>query len=251
MKFSRSRAIAAAILPLAATAALLAPNAEAARRTPPPAPTPSVALNPAFGAAAGGTATARANVPCPAGTDSFRFTVSGPGVFTVFGSDFLGTPLAADRIPDTSVYGQQPLFDTDSVPVDGETYQIGAQCLDGAFNITPLASVDVKVNQGVWSTLKPVVYALPTKIGSLRLALVAYTGFAGGEQVSGALRSADGTTVPITVQPQGTDQAGRGAALVQIPASVADGSYTLVLTGAQSKSAGQIAVTLDTTRVWW
>ncbi|MDI2132867.1 hypothetical protein [Yinghuangia seranimata] len=248
MELLRPRTLAAAILPLAAVATLAAPSAEA-RTTP--TPNPTVAVTPAYGAAAGGTATAKANVPCPAGTSTFRFTVSGDGVFTVFGSDYLGTPLPADRIPNTAVYGAQPLFDADSQPVNGQTYKITAQCLDDALNVTTLAATDVKVNEGVWNTLKPVVYALPAKIGSLRLALVAFTGFAGGEGVTGVLRAADGTTTPVTLQPQGTDSSGRGAALLQVPAGVADGAYTLVLTGDASKARGEIAVTLDTTRVWW
>ncbi|MCF2528979.1 hypothetical protein [Yinghuangia soli] len=254
MRFTRPRVLAAAVLPLALAAAVSAPSAEAAKRPAPrttPAPAPAVLVTPNFVAVNGGTAIAKANVPCPAGATAFRFTVSGPDVFTVFGSDFLGTPLPADRIPDSAQFGAQPVFDADSVPVPGETYRLSAQCLDEALNVTTLAGADVKVNNGVWSTLKPVVYALPAKVGQLRIALVAYTGFAGGEQVSGVLRAADGTTTPVTVQPQGTDSAGRGAALLQIPAAVADGSYTLVLTGAQSQATGETAVTVDTTRIWW
>lgn len=247
MKFSRPRAFVAALLPPAAVVAFAVPTAGAAASTP----TPAVSVNPSYGPASGGAATAKANVPCPSGSTAFRFTVTGPGIGNVFGSDYLGTPLPADRIPDTSAYGAQPLFDADSAPVDGATYKLTAQCLDEQLAVTDLTSADVKVNAGVWSTLKPTVYALPTKIGQLRIALVAYTGFAGGEQVGGVLRAADGTTMPVTLQPQGTDQAGRGAALLQVPASVADGTYTLVLTGSASKATGEIAVTVDTTRVWW
>ncbi|NUU22117.1 MAG: hypothetical protein HOV68_11480 [Streptomycetaceae bacterium] len=250
---TRGKALAAAAIPLAAVAALLAPSAEAAGDTAAAsAPAPTVAVTPNYAAVSGGTAVARANVPCPGGATKFRYTVSGPDVFTVFGTDYLGTPLPADRVPDTAAaYGAQPLFDTDTAPVAGPTYKVTAQCRDDALTVTTLASVDVRVNQGVWTTLKPVVYALPQKIGQLRMALVGYTGFAGGEQVTGVVKAADGTATPVTLQPQGTDAAGRGAALLQIPASVADGTYALELTGAQSKATGQVTVTLDTTRVWW
>lgn len=247
MKFSRPRAFVAALLPLAAVAAFAAPTAGAASGTPAPA----VTVSPSYGPANGGAATAKANVPCPAGSTSFRFTVTGQGVGNVFGSDYLGTPLPADRIPDTSAFGAQPLFDADSAPANGRTYKLTAQCLDEQLTVTDLASADVRVNEGVWSTLKPSVFALPAKIGQLRVALVAYTGFAGGEPVAGVLRAADGTATPVALQPQGTDQAGRGAALLQVPASVADGTYTLVLTGGASKSTGETAVTVDTTRAWW
>jgi hypothetical protein len=248
------RALAAAtVLPLAAAAALLVPTASASGTgSGAAAPAPGVVVAPNYGAVSGGTAVARATVPCPDGATAFRFTVSGPDHFAVFGTGFLGSPLPADRVPDTSAgFGAQPVFDPESAPVPGATYKITAQCLDDARNVTSLASADLRVNEGVWSTLKPVVHALPAKVGSLRMALVAYTGFAGGEPVGGVLRAADGTAFPVTLDPQGTDAQGRGAALLRIPSSVADGAYTLVLTGAQSKATGEITVTLDTTRVWW
>ncbi|UGQ10625.1 hypothetical protein LO772_27880 [Yinghuangia sp. ASG 101] len=249
MKFTRTRALVAALVPLAAIAAFAAPSATADTTA---APAPKIIVTPNYGAADGGTAVAKTNVPCPDGSTSFRFMLSGPNVpGYVFGSSRLGTPLPADGIPDTSVIGARLLFPAGTLPVNGASYALDAQCLDAARNATTLASTTVKVNEGVWNTLAPVVYALPAKIGSLRVSLVAFTGFAGGEGVTGTLRAADGTNVPVTLQPQGTDAQGRGAALLQVPASVADGSYTLVVTGAASKAVGEIAVTLDTTRVWW
>lgn len=249
MKFTRTRALVAALVPLAAVAAFAAPTASANTTA---APTPKIIVTPNYAAADGGTAVAKTNVACPDGSTSFRYLLSGPNLpGSVFGSSRLGTPLPADGIPDTSVLGPRPLFPAGTITVNGAAYTLDAQCLDAARNSTTLASTTVKVNEGVWNTLTPVVYALPAKIGSLRISLVAFTGFAGGEGVTGALRAADGTTVPVTLQPQGTDAQGRGAALLQVPASVADGSYTLVVTGAASKATGEIPVTLDTTRVWW
>ncbi|HSA50690.1 MAG TPA: hypothetical protein VLH10_11365 [Yinghuangia sp.] len=249
MKFPRTRALVAALVPLATVAALAAPTASANTTA---APKPTVTVTPNYGAANGGTAVAKANVPCPEGSTAFRFMIAGPNVSpSPFGTSRFGTALPADGIPDTSVIGERTLFPSSRQPVNGAAYTLDAECMDAASNITKLATTTVKVNEGVWTTLTPVVYALPTKIGALRISLVAFTGFAGGEAVTGALRAADGTTVPVTLQPQGTDAQGRGAALLQVPASVADGSYTLVVTGSASKAVAEIPVTLDTTRVWW
>ncbi|WTW93281.1 hypothetical protein OG216_07775 [Streptomycetaceae bacterium NBC_01309] len=251
MKFLRPRALASALLPVAALAALAVP-ASASAPTAAPAPAPAIAVTPTYGAVNGGTAVARTNVPCPETATSFRFMVDGPNVSSSpFGSSRFGTPLPADRVPDTSVVGQRPLFPASRPPVNGASYTLTAECLDANLAITTLATTTVKVNESVWTTLRPTVYALPSKIGSLRLALVAYTGFASGEQVTGVLRAADGTTTPVSLQPQGTTPQGNGAALLQIPGSVADGSYTLVITGVTSKATGEVAVTLDTTRIWW
>ncbi|WP_436770625.1 hypothetical protein [Yinghuangia sp. YIM S09857] len=251
MKFLRPRALASVLLPVATLAALAVP-ASASAPTAAPAPAPAITVTPNYGAANGGTAVAETNAPCPENATSFRFMLDGPNVSSSpFGSSRFGTPLPADRIPDTSVVGQRPLFPASRPPVNGASYALTAECLDADLAVTTLATTTVKVNENVWTTLQPKVYALPSKIGSLRLALVAYTGFASGEQVTGVLRAADGTTAPVTLQPQGTGPQGNGAALLQIPSSVADGSYTLVITGANSKAIGEIAVTLDTTRVWW
>lgn len=217
----------------------------------------TIKVSPLYGPAdATGKATVRASVPCGPDATAFRFVVRSEGANErVFGGSFLGTPLPADKVADTAVVGQRALFPVGSATQEGVAHKLVAQCYttgaDGVLTITEPASVDLRVNSGVWSALSPEARALPTKIGALRFGLVLFRGFAPGEHVDGAVRAADGTSTPVSLQPQIAPDGTWGGALLTLPATVADGSYTLVLSGTNSKATTSVAITLDSSRLWW
>jgi hypothetical protein len=216
----------------------------------------TVKVNPLYGPIGfDGKATARASVPCAADATAFRFVVRTPDTTDrVFGSSYLGTPLAADHVADTSVIGARSLFPEGTETQEGVAHKLVAQCftyVDGALTITEAATVDLRINSGVWSSLSPETRALPTKIGALRFGLVLFRGFAPGEHVDGTLRAADGSTTAVSLEPQVSPNGTWGGALLTLPATVADGSYSLVLSGTDSHATSAVAITLDSSRLWW
>ncbi|MYW02947.1 hypothetical protein [Streptomyces sp. SID3343] len=256
MKLRRLIALTVAVPAALAIAAVPASAKDAKSTTTAPATVGTVKVNPLYGPTGfDGNATARASVPCAADATAFRFVVRTPDAGDrVFGSSYLGTPLAADHVADTSAVGPRSLFPEGSEAQEGVAHKLVTQCytyVDGALKITEPASVDLHINNGVWSALSPEARALPTKIGALRFGLVLFRGFAPGEHVDGTLRAVDGTTTPVSLQPQLSPNGTWGGALLTLPATVADGSYSLVLSGTDSHATSQVAVTLDSSRLWW
>jgi hypothetical protein len=256
MKLRRLIALTVAVPAALAIAAVPASAKSAESTTTAPAAVGTVKVNPLFGPTGfDGKATARASVPCATDATAFRFVVRSPDAGDrVFGSSYLGTPLAADHVADSSVIGPRPLFAEGTETQEGVAHKLVTQCftyVDGALTITEPASVDLRINNGVWSALSPEARALPTKIGALRFGLVLFRGFAPGEHVDGTLRAADGTTTPVSLQPQISPNGTWGGALLTLPATVADGSYSLVLSGTDSHATSQVAITLDSSRLWW
>jgi len=239
-----------------AALAIAAVPATADTTAPAPAAVGTVAVDPLYGpTGVEGKATARASVPCAEDATAFRFVVRSPGANDrVFGGSFVGTPLAADHVADSSAVGPRVLFPVAAPAQEGVAHKLVTQCytyVDGALSITEPASVDIRVNGGVWSTLSPEVRALPTKLGALRLGLVLFRGFAAGEHVDGVVRAADGNTTPVSLQPQIAPDGTWGGALLTLPATVVDGSYRLVLSGSASHASTEVAITLDSSRLWW
>ncbi|MGC0420285.1 hypothetical protein [Embleya sp. AB8] len=242
-------ALAIAAVPATATGTDSTPSAPAAQGT--------IKVSPLYGPAdATGKATVRASVPCGPDATAFRFVVRSPGANErVFGGSFLGTPLPADKVADTSIVAQRALFPVGSAAQEGVAHKLVAQCYTtdakGVLTITEPASVDLRVNNGVWTSLSPEARALPTKIGALRFGLVLFRGFAPGEHVDGAVVAADGTSTPVSLQPQIAPDGTWGGALLTLPATVADGSYSLVLSGTNSHATSSVAIALDSSRLWW
>ncbi|MYS85910.1 hypothetical protein [Embleya scabrispora] len=256
MKLRRLLALTVAVPAALAIAAVPAIATDSGSSSAAATATGTVKVSPLYGPAdSTGKATARASVPCGPEATAFRFVVRSPdAIDRVFGGSFLGTPLAADHVADSSVVGPRALFPIGSETQEGVAHKLVTQCyttVDDVLTITEPASVDVKINNGVWSTLSPEVRALPTKIGALRFGLVLFRGFAPGEHVDGAVRAADGTSTPVSLQPQIAPDGTWGGALLTLPATVADGSYTLVLSGTNSKATSSVAITLDSSRLWW
>jgi hypothetical protein len=255
MKLRRLLALTVAVPAALAIAAV--PASATSTETGAAAPaTGTVKVDPLYGPTGfDGKATARASVPCAADATAFRFVMRSPGAGDrVFGSSYLGTPLAADHVADSSANGPRSLFPEGAEAQEGVAHKLVTQCytyVDGALRITEPASVDLRINNGVWSALSPEVRALPTKIGALRFGLVLFRGFAPGEHVDGTLRAADGTGTAVSLQPQISPNGAWGGALLTLPAAVADGSYSLVLSGADSHATSAVAVTLDSSRLWW
>lgn len=257
MKLRRLLALAVAVPAAFAIATVPAVAEDAAPAAPATAAQGTVTVSPLYGPAdSTGKATARASVPCGPDATKFRFVLRSPDANErVFGGSFLGTALPADKVADTAVVGLRALFPAGSAAQEGVAHKLVAQCYtfdaDGALTITEPASVDLRVNNGVWTSLSPEVRALPTKIGALRFGLVLFRGFAPGDRVEGVVRAADGTSTPVSLQPQITPDGTWGGALLTLPATLADGSYTLVLSGTNSHATSSVAITLDSSRLWW
>ncbi|WP_406281357.1 hypothetical protein [Embleya sp. NBC_00896] len=256
MKLRRLLALTVAVPAALAIAAVPAIATDSGATSSATTATGTIEVGPLYGPADNtGKATVRASVPCGPDATAFRFVVRSPGANErVFGGSFLGTPLPADHVADSSVVGPRALFPLGAAAQEGVAHKLVAQCyttVDGVLTITEPASVDLRVNGGVWSALSPEARVLPTKIGALRFGLVLFRGFAPAEHVDGAVRAADGTLTPVSLQPQIAPDGTWGGALLTLPSTLADGSYSLVLSGTNSHAASSVAITLDSSRLWW